>query len=102
MPATNSGVHFAAYSVKEGVGLLLRQAPWPSSKLAETEQYRVPWRTGGRDDLPHEAEARYGLHRRFVLGGDYFGPYESEYFAREKHKVGGLADSEFFAVRDQP
>jgi hypothetical protein len=29
MPATNSGVHFAAYGVKAGAGLLLRRAPCP-------------------------------------------------------------------------
>jgi hypothetical protein len=46
--------------------------------------------------------ASYGLNRRFVLGGENFRPYESEYFAREKHKVRGLADREFFAVHDQP
>ena len=42
------------------------------------------------------------LHRRFVFGGEYFGPHEFEYFAREKHKVRCLADREFFAVCDQP
>ena len=42
------------------------------------------------------------LNRRFVLGGEYFRPYESEYFAREKHKVRSLADREFFAIRDRP
>jgi hypothetical protein len=29
-----------------------------------------------------EPEQSYGLDRGFVLGGEYFGPYESEYFAR--------------------
>ena len=42
------------------------------------------------------------LHRRFAFGGEYFGPYESEYFAGEKQKVGGLADREFFAVSNPP
>ena len=35
--------------------------------------------------VPHfgpEPEQSYGLDRGFVLGGEYFGPYESEYFAR--------------------
>ena len=54
------------------------------------------------NDLPHGAEARYGLHRRFVLARENCDPYEPEYFARQKHKVGGLADCEFFAVRDPP
>jgi hypothetical protein len=49
-----------------------------------------------------ETGKRYGLDRRFVVGGEYFGPYESKYFAREKHKVRSLANREFFAIRDHP
>jgi hypothetical protein len=48
----------------------------------------------GRDPTTG-AGASYCLNRRLVLGGEYFGPYESEYFAREKHKVRSLADREF-------
>src|SRR6476659_4647230 len=60
------------------------------------------WSQTLAEQLTCETPCNVRLHRRFGFGGEYFGPYESEYFAREKHKVRRLADREFFAVCDQP
>jgi hypothetical protein len=47
MPATNSGVHFAAYGVMAGVGLLLRRAPSPPFKTGGDEEISCALRSRG-------------------------------------------------------
>ena len=63
-------------------GRRLRSAPFLLALRHQARWSAFPSHPRRSAGFGPEPEESYGLDRGFVLGGEYFRPYESEYFAR--------------------